>query len=1158
MEQNKQFTHLHLHTPYSLLDGFTKIDKVLDKAKELGMTACAITDHGVMFGAVEFYKKAKARGIKPIIGCEVYTANRTIADKESIDGKSGHLILLAKNKTGYQNLIKLVSISYTHGFYRKPRVDMELLKKYSDGLIALSACLAGDVQQLLLQGEFGRATKKAQEFEEIFGHDNFYLEMQDHDIEDQKRVNLFLREMSKQTGIPLVITNDVHYTDKQDYKSHDILLCIQTRKKLSDTDRMRFQTNEFYFKSRQEMEEIFPKDLEALDNTNKIADMCNFDFEFHTYHLPKYDVPYGLSAKEYLQKLCDEGINKRYEVVDEKIRQRLDYELSVIDNMGYNEYFLIVWDFINYAKKNKIPVGPGRGSAAGSIVAYSLEITDINPLQYDLLFERFLNPERISMPDIDVDFCYERREEVIDYVKQKYGVDHVSQIITFGTLKSKAAIKDCARVMDFSYELGDSLSKMIPSQNNIPVSIDEALSMNKDFKKRYETESQVKQLIDTAKTIEDLPRHASTHAAGVLIAGEPVDNFVPLFAQQDNVVAQFDMNTLEELGLLKMDFLGLRTLTVINDAILDIKQRRNIDIDLQKIDYEDQKVFENISNGNTLGVFQLEATGVKNYFKQLRPTHIEDIIAGTSIYRPGPMMFKDVYIENKKNPNSIKYHHEKLKPILKESYGVLIYQEQVMRIVRDLAGYSFAGADLVRRAMSKKKMETMQKERQKFIYGDEKEGIKGCIANGVDEKTANKIFDEMIDFAKYAFNKSHAAAYATVAFQTAYLKTYYMPEYMAALMTSYIGGTESEKKIVPCKLDCEENDIKILTPDINFSADRFVVQGDNAIRFPLSAIKGVGSEAAKLIAKERIENGLYKSFEDMARRLDSGILNKRVIEALIKSGSLDSISYTRADVMAHYEDILASVNSDKRNSIKGQINFFNTDKLADFVFEEKPKINEFRKEILLAQEKESLGFYISGSPLDKYKAVRKRFANTNTLNIDKIGKDEEEVDFRNIKTEKQKLIAMVTEVKVITDKNGNDMAFVKVSDEFSVLEMTVFSSLYKNVRDLLKKDEIIYIEGKVSVGYGNNDGNQLLADVIKSADELSPMLKIYVRVKDFSTSFEVRKVERFFHYSGDTNLIFYDEKTKMTYTKEGQNVYYNDELLEQLKEICGKENVKVV
>ena len=1150
------FTHLHLHTEYSLLDGSNKISELIDRVKELGMDACAITDHGNMYGVIKFYKEAKAKGIKPIIGCEVYVCeDKLVKDKET---PYYHLILLCENEKGYKNLIKIVSDASINGYYYKPRTDFKYLYEHSEGLIALSACLGGEVQKMILDQNLDGAKKAALRYKDIFGENNFFLELQDHGIKEQAYVNNYLMELSKELDIGLAATNDCHYLRKEDAKVHDVLLCIQTLSKIDDENRMRFPSEEFYVKSPEEMAKLFAYAPEAIKNTEIIKDRCNIEIEFHQKHLPNFEIEEDMTHAEYLHKLCEEGLVKRYGNVSDDIKDRMEKEFNIIKSMGYVDYFLVVRDFIMYAKENGIPVGPGRGSAAGSVVSYALGIVDVDPLKYDLLFERFLNPERISMPDIDVDFCYERREEVIDYVKQKYGVDHVSQIITFGTLKSKAAIKDCARVMDFSYELGDSLSKMIPSQNNIPVSIDEALSMNKDFKKRYEIESQVKQLIDTAKTIEDLPRHASTHAAGVLIAGEPVDNFVPLFAQQDNVVAQFDMNTLEELGLLKMDFLGLRTLTVINDAILDIKQRRNIDIDLQKIDYEDQKVFENISNGNTLGVFQLEATGVKNYFKQLRPTHIEDIIAGTSIYRPGPMMFKDVYIENKKNPNSIKYHHEKLKPILKESYGVLIYQEQVMRIVRDLAGYSFAGADLVRRAMSKKKMETMQKERQKFIYGDEKECIKGCIANGVDEKTANKIFDEMIDFAKYAFNKSHAAAYATVAFQTAYLKTYYMPEYMAALMTSYIGGTESEKKIVPCKLDCEENDIKILTPDINFSADRFVVQGDNAIRFPLSAIKGVGSEAAKLIAKERIENGLYKSFEDMARRLDSGILNKRVIEALIKSGSLDSISYTRADVMAHYEDILASVNSDKRNSIKGQINFFNTDKLADFVFEEKPKINEFRKEILLAQEKESLGFYISGSPLDKYKAVRKRFANTNTLNIDKIGKDEEEVDFRNIKTEKQKLIAMVTEVKVITDKNGNDMAFVKVSDEFSVLEMTVFSSLYKNVRDLLKKDEIIYIEGKVSVGYGNNDGNQLLADVIKSADELSPMLKIYVRVKDFSTSFEVRKVERFFHYSGDTNLIFYDEKTKMTYTKEGQNVYYNDELLEQLKEICGKENVKVV
>lgn len=1150
------FTHLHLHTPYSLLDGFAKIDRVLDKAAELGMKACAITDHGVMFGAVEFYKEAKKRGIKPIMGCEVYTAARTRFDKEAVlDRRSGHLILLAKNKKGYQNLIKLVSAAHTQGYYFRPRIDVELLREHSDGLIALSACLAGDVQRLLLADKYDEALQKAGEFDGIFGKDNFYLEMQDHGIKEQKRVNLYLRKLSKDAGIPLVITNDVHYVDKSDSKAHEVLLCIQTGKKLSDADKMEFQTNEFYFKSKEQMQEIFPNDIEALENTNKIAEMCNFDFEFGKYHLPKYDVPEGYSAETYLKKLCQDGIKKRYEDIDEKIQTRLDYELSVINTMGFTEYFLIVWDFINYAKTNKIPVGPGRGSSAGSLVAYSLGITDIDPLKYDLLFERFLNPERVSMPDIDVDFCYERRKEVIDYVKRKYGEDHVSQITAFDRMKAKAAIKDCARVMDFSIDFANKLSKEIPVRQNQPLSIKQSLEENKDLKARYDNEIQVKQLLDTAMTIENLPRNVTKHAAGVLIAAEPVDNFVPLYesTKYPDVMAQFEMTTLEELGLLKMDFLGLRTLTVIQKTLDRIKEDKGIDIDLDKIDYGDQKVFSMISSGNTLGLFQFENAGVTDLVKKMKPTCIQDLIAATSLYRPGPMEFRDKYLENRNDESKIVYDDEKLIPILKETKGVLIYQEQVMRIVRDLAGYSYAGADLVRRAMSKKKMGAMQKEKQKFIHGDEKEGIRGCVNSGISEQAATRLFDEMTDFANYAFNKSHAAAYSTVAYQTAYLKAYYPAEFMASLMTSYIGFSESEKKIVPCKIDCEENGIQVLPPDVNHSSEKFEVEDGN-LRYPLSAIKGVGTESARAIAEERSKNGAYRSFEELARRLDSQNFNKRVAEALIKSGAFDNISHSRADIMARYEDVMASVSADKKSSISGQMNFFDEDKFSGFEFEDRAKIKEFRKEILLAQEKEALGFYISGNPLDKYDGVIKKFTNTDSFKIKDYGKDVLEVISKN---DIKSVICILTQKKIITDKRGNMMAFLQVEDRYSGFEAIVFASAYDKCKDYLTENAVLYIKGRISVG-DDVDENKLIADDIRLADDFLGRRKIYLRIKDLHSSDKPNYLKKFVHSNGNASLIYVDEKTNIPYGHEKQNIYYSDELIEELKKICGKDNVKVV
>lgn len=1005
---DKKFVHLHLHTPYSLLDGFSKINEVIEKAKNLGMDSVAITDHGVMFGVVDFYKTAKKNGIKPIIGCELYTSARTHKDKETVDKKSGHIILLAKSNEGYKNLIKLVSIGFVDGFYYKPRVDYGLLEKYSEGIICLSACLAGDVQQQILAGNYEKAKEIALRLENIYGKGNFYLEMQDHNIAEQKRVNIYLRKLSMDTKIPLVVTNDVHYVDKKDYKSHEILLCIQTGKTLADEQKMEFQTNEFYFKSQEEMYDIFSGDEEALANTQKIADMCNVEFDFNSYHLPKYSVPSNYTAFEYLKKLCDEGIKQRYEIVSDDIKNRLDFELNVINQMGYVEYFLIVWDFINYAKINNIMVGPGRGSAAGSIVSYALKITDIDPIKFGLLFERFLNPERVSMPDIDIDFCYEKRDKVIDYVKEKYGKDHVSQIITFGTFKARLAVRDSARVMGISYALADRVAKMIP--HALKMSIEIALNINSDLKKLYDNDETVHNLIDVAKGIENLPRHASTHAAGVVISKNPVDNYVPLYVQDDNITTQFTMTTLEELGLLKMDFLGLRTLTVIQKTIENIKKNKNIEIDLETLDYDDKKVYELISSGKTLGIFQIESGGMRKFMKELKPEHLEDIIAGISLYRPGPMDSIPMYIKNKENNSNIKYIHEKLKPILSVTNGIMIYQEQVMQAVRDLAGYSYGRADLVRRAMSKKKMDVMEQERKNFVYGNEEENIIGCIKNGVDEESANKIFDDMIDFANYAFNKSHAAAYAVISYQTAYLKTHYKVEFMAALMSSVIGNID---KIIEYKIDCEENDVKILPPDINYSYSDFHVEND-AIRFPLSALKGIGFAVADNIAFEREKNGDYTSFEDIVERLESKNINKKVVESLIKSGAIDSLIPNRASIMSNYESIINSIQLRKKNNIQGQISFFNNESIKNYRQDSIVKIKEFSHEILLSMEKDILGFYLSGNPLDKYKKIIDSNVNINSVQIKEI--NEENTSISDIENLKIGIVGIINKIKINSTK----------------------------------------------------------------------------------------------------------------------------------------------
>jgi len=1142
----KKFTHLHLHTPFSLLDGFTRIDKVIEKAKSLGMDSIAITDHGVMFGVIDFYKQAKKNGIKPIIGCELYTSARSYKDKETIDRKSGHIILLAKNNIGYQNIIKLVSIGFVDGLYYKPRVDYELLEKYSQGVVCLSACLAGDVQRYILAGDYEKAKELALKLENIYGKGNFYLEMQDHGIVEQKKVNIYLRKLSKDTGIPLVVTNDVHYVDKQDHKAHEILLCIQTGKTLDDEQKMEFQTNEFYFKSQDEMYELFEDDEEALYNTQVIADMCNVEFDFNSYHLPNYNVPDNYTPFEYLKELCYKGVRKRYDEVKDFIIQRLDFELDVINQMGFVEYFLIVYDFINFAKENGIRVGPGRGSAAGSIVSYVLRITDIDPIEYNLLFERFLNPQRISMPDIDIDFASDKRDMVIDYVKEKYGKDHVSQIITFGTFKARLAIRDCARVMGISYALADKIAKMIP--NILNIDIDKALDINQELKKIYETDSEVKSLIDVAKSIEGMPRHASTHAAGVVISKNPVDYYVPLYVQDSNVVAQYTMTTLEELGLLKMDFLGLSTLTIIQKTLDNIKKNRNIEIDLDNINYNDKKVYDLISTGKTLGIFQIESSGMQKFMKELKPENLEDIIAGISLYRPGPMDSIPSYIKNKENPNLINYMHEKLEPILCVTRGILVYQEQVMQIVRELAGYSYGKADIVRRAMSKKKMDVMEKERVNFVYGNEDENITGCVKNGIDEKIANKIFDDMIDFAKYAFNKSHAAAYTIVTYQTAYLKKYYTVEFMAALMSMSIGNIP---KVIEYKIDCEENGILVLPPSVNHSYSDFSIE-DDKIRFPLSALKGVGFSVANNISYERDKNGKYVSFEDLVERLDTKNMNKKVAEALIKSGSLDSIIVNRATAMSNFEKVIESIQNTRKNNIQGQISFFDSNTINSYVTSVAPDIKEFSKDIILYMEKEILGFYISGHPLEKYKDIIKQKTNMSTIQIKEIKEDN--MSLPQIEKTKINIIGMISKVKITTTKKNDMMAFLTIEDLFSHIDVIVFPKIYHSLSAEIAEDKIVYITGRLSVEEDDIE-NKIIAERIENIENIELEKKIYIRVADFENFEHKKEIEKLTDYTAKIKLYFYDEKTKKVFSKN-QKINEDEDTINKLKNIVGDDNIR--
>ncbi len=1147
------FTHLHVHTEYSLLDGSNKIKEYVARVKELGMSSAAITDHGVMFGCIDFYKAAREAGINPIMGCEVYVAPGSRFDKEQQHGddRYHHLVLLAENNQGYSNLMKIVSAGFVEGYYYKPRVDMEVLEKYHKGIIALSACLAGEVARNLARGFYEEGKKAALRYESIFGKGNFFLELQDHGIPEQQMVNQQLMRMSRETGIELVCTNDVHYTYAEDATSHDILLCIQTQKKVQDEDRMRYEGGQYYVKSPEEMLELFPYIPEALENTQKIADRCHVDIEFGVTKLPRYDVPEGYTSWEYLNKLCYEGLEKKYHPVTEELRERLKYELDTIQTMGYVDYFLIVWDFIKYARDHDIIVGPGRGSAAGSLVSYTLDITQLDPIRYQLLFERFLNPERVSMPDIDVDFCFERRQEVIDYVVRKYGKDRVVQIVTFGTLAARGVIRDVGRVLDMPYAQVDTIAKMIPNELNI--TIDKALNMNPELKKQYEEDPQIKYLIDMSRRLEGLPRHTSMHAAGVVISQKAVDEYVPLSRASDgSITTQFTMTTLEELGLLKMDFLGLRTLTVIQNAVKLAQKSTGKELDMEKINYNDPAVLAMIGSGKCEGVFQLESTGMKNFMKELKPQSLEDIIAGISLYRPGPMDFIPQYIKGKNHPDQITYDCPQLEPILEPTYGCIVYQEQVMQIVRDLAGYTLGRSDLVRRAMAKKKAAVMAKERQNFVYGNPEEGVPGCIANGIDEKVANKIYDDMTDFAKYAFNKSHAAAYAVVSYQTAWLKYYYPVEFMAALMTSCI---ENPSKVSEYILNCRQMGIRILPPDINRSVGNFSVEPEG-IRYGLSAVKGIGKPVMDAIVEERNRGGEFISLKDFCQRLSGKEVNKRTIENFIKAGAFDGLGGTRKQFMMIYVQILDMVNQEKKTSMTGQMSLF------DIMGEEErksfdiklPDVGEYTKETKLAFEKEVLGVYISGHPLEEYEQSWRK--NISAVTSD-FYPDEETGQPKVPDGSKQIVGGMITEKTIKYTRNNKVMAFLTLEDLVGTVEIVVFPRDYENNAHMMEEDSKVFIQGRVSAE--DDKPSKLICEKISAFNDIPRELWIQFSGKE---EYE-KKVHHLYQLLGQSDgsdqvIVYLKKERMMKRLPAARNVQIDDGLLDILTKEYGSENVKVV
>ena len=1148
------FTHLHVHTEYSLLDGSSKIKELVGCAKELGMDSLAITDHGVMYGVIDFYKAAREAGIKPILGSEVYVAPGSRFDRERVDGEDRyyHLVLLAENDIGYHNLMKIVTKGFVDGFYYKPRVDYEVLEQYHEGVIALSACLAGEVSRYLARGMYEEARRSALHYQEIFGEGNFFLELQDHGIEEQKMVNQGLVRLSRDTGIQLVATNDIHYTFAEDAQAHDILLCIQTGKKVSDENRMRYEGGQYYCKSEEEMRALFPYAQEALDNTHKIAQRCNVEIEFGVTKLPKFQVPDGYDSWSYLNHLCREGFSKRYPDDDGTLMKRLEYELDVIRTMGYVDYFLIVWDFINYARSKDIMVGPGRGSAAGSIVSYSLGITDIDPVRYNLLFERFLNPERVSMPDIDVDFCYERRQEVIDYVVEKYGKDQVVQIVTFGTLAARGVIRDVGRVLDLPYALCDSIAKMVP--NELGMTLDKALTANPDLKKAYEENPEIHNLIDMARRLEGLPRHTSMHAAGVVIGSRSIDEFVPLSRAADGTITtQFTMTTIEELGLLKMDFLGLRTLTVIQNAVRMVEKDFGIKLDLDKIDYNDKKVLDSIGTGKTEGVFQIESSGMKSFMKELKPENLEDIIAGIALYRPGPMDFIPKYLKGKNDRSSITYDCPQLEPILKPTYGCIVYQEQVMQIVRDLAGYTMGRSDLVRRAMSKKKASVMEKERQNFVYGNPEEGVKGCVNNGIDEKTANHIYDEMIDFAKYAFNKSHAAAYAIVSYQTAYLKYYYPLEFMAALMTSVMDNvTKVSEYILTCR---QVMNIPILPPDINEGESGFSVS-DKAIRYGLSAIKSVGRSVLDVIVADLEARGPFRSMEDFVDRMSNKEVNRRTLENFIKSGALDTLPGTRKQKMAVMPSMLEEKTREKKNSISGQMSLF------DIAGEEEreafqitfPPIGEYTKEELLAFEKETLGVYVSGHPMEDYEESWKKNATATSADF-VVDEETEEAALKD--GDRVVVGGMVAGKTVKTTRTNQLMAFVTLEDLVGSVEIVVFPRDYEANRNLFVEDSKLFVRGRVSIG--DDPVGKLVCEQVVPFSEVPRELWIQFADMDQYYQEEKKLMEILGTSEGKDHVVIYLGKERAKKVLPPQwNVSISGDLTRRLSGVFGEPNVKTV
>ncbi len=1151
----EKFTHLNLHTNYSLLDSSGKIPEMLARAKEVGMDSMAITDRGVLFGAIEFYEEAKKLGIKPIIGCEINLTKTSRHEKLKHDRNDSHsLILLAKNESGYKNLIRIVSDSFVEGFYYKPRVDKELLERFSKGLICLSGGLRGEIASAVLSGDIELAKQAALYYKSLFGKENFYLEIQDHGYENQVKLNKALIQLSKELDIELVATNDVHYTYAEDALAHDVLICIQTGKKVDDVDRMRYESAEFYLKSPDEMKSLFYYLPKALENTNKIADMCNLDFEFNEYKLPKFYIK-DIDKSAYLRELCFKGLDEKYGELstDERkeLGENLDYELSVIESMGFVDYFLITWDFIKYAKENDIPVGPGRGSAAGSLVAYTLDITEVDPVKYDLLFERFLNPERVTMPDIDIDFCYERRGEVIDYVIEKYGSDRVAQIITFGTMAPRAVIRDVGRVLDLPYGLVDKVAKLIPAQ--LKITIDKALDMSSDLRAMYEGDIDVRKLIDMAKRLEGIKRHASTHAAGVVICDKPVHDYVPLSLNDDIITTQYTMTTLEKLGLLKMDFLGLRTLTVIKYALDNIEKTYAKRIDIKNIDFCDKATFELISSGNTDGVFQLESAGMKSFMKKLKPEGMEDIIAGISLYRPGPMDLIPEYIKNRMNPEDIVYDCPELKPILEKTYGVIVYQEQVMEIVRSLAGYSYGRSDLIRRAMSKKKHDVMERERRIFIYGDEEGEVEGAKARGIDEKVANSLFDKMMAFAEYAFNKSHAAAYGVISYQTAWLKTHYPKEYMAALLTSIMNNTD---KVAEYIFSMREMGIEILSPDINEGFYNFSVAEDG-IRFGLAAVKNVGRHMVDEIVAERERAGKYSSFTDFIKRMIRHGINKRVLENLILAGAFDSLGGSRKTYMQNYARTLDEESFNKKNSIEGQINLFESVGKKDEGNADMFKhTDEIRLEYKLMYEKDVLGLYLSGHPLDKYmKEIRNIFARNKKAkkSTDFRASDESEASVYD--GELVHYIGIVVDVSLKVTKNDREMAFVTLEDLYGNLELVVFPKVWAKHKDDFALDEILYIKGKASTRDGQ-DGKILVDEVYKMEDILVDTC--YLAFEDM-TDFEEKKdlVEMLLKASeGNVPVIYFIKDGRMMKKSEFK-IGLDEAILEELKIILAKENIKI-